>query len=342
MVKPLFLIAAALLIILIGGGVLWPLFKAGYRRVWIGLVAGLVVATLGLYQGVGHPDALQASTDEVIAPPRTLEEAIAQLQQVLERDPQRLDGWVLLARTQSEMGKMEAAATSWERALQLAPEDPGLLLEAAQSRAWSHPQALFDDTAVQWLQQARDRSANNERAVWLLGVAHRQRGEITTALELWESLLPRLEPAAASALQEQITAARTEAGLPAPETTTTTVSIDTATPGVVIQLQLQEGLKNRPSAARDTVFIIARPVDGPPMPVAVQRHIASRLPPTIRLTDADSPMPTQKLSSLSEVEIIARLSASGLAARQDGDIESAPVRITLPTGQTVSLLLPAP
>ena len=75
------------------------------------------------------------------------------------------------------------------------------------------------------------------------------------------------------------------------------------------------------------------------MPVAVERHPAQTEPLTVSLDDADSPMPTQKLSALQEVEVFARLSASGNAMRQDGDIESTPLKVTLPAGKPVDIVL---
>jgi cytochrome c-type biogenesis protein CcmH len=90
------------------------------------------------------------------------------------------------------------------------------------------------------------------------------------------------------------------------------------------------------------VFVIARQPGGPPMPVAVERHALSELPLTAQLDDGDSPMPTLKLSQLGEVELVARLSASGEAMKQDGDIESKPVRITLPAKAPVELVIGAP
>ena len=59
------------------------------------------------------------------------------------------------------------------------------------------------------------------------------------------------------------------------------------------------------------------------------------------LDDADSPMPTLKLSQMREVELIARLSASGDATRQDDDVESKPVRIALPAKHAVELVIGA-
>jgi cytochrome c-type biogenesis protein CcmH len=87
------------------------------------------------------------------------------------------------------------------------------------------------------------------------------------------------------------------------------------------------------------VFVIARAVGGPPMPVAVEKHPLSALPLNIVLDDSDGPMPTAKLSSLRQVEVFARLSESGQATRQDGDLESAPVRVDLPAKSAVTLVL---
>ena len=75
------------------------------------------------------------------------------------------------------------------------------------------------------------------------------------------------------------------------------------------------------------------------MPIAVEKHSLQDLPLTLALDDSDSLMPTQKLSALKEVELVARLSASGDATRQEGDLESKPVRVTLPTTAPVELLL---
>lgn len=78
------------------------------------------------------------------------------------------------------------------------------------------------------------------------------------------------------------------------------------------------------------------------MPVAVQKHQLQELPLTVTLSDADSPMPTRTLSQLREVELLARLSASGQAIRQPGDLESPPVRVRLPATGPVTLRIQAP
>ena len=68
----------------------------------------------------------------------------------------------------------------------------------------------------------------------------------------------------------------------------------------------------------------------------------SELPLTVVLDDGDSLMPTSKLSQLREVELVARLSETGEGNRQEGDVESKPVRIALPAKAPVELVIGNP
>ena len=90
-----------------------------------------------------------------------------------------------------------------------------------------------------------------------------------------------------------------------------------------------------------TVFVIARAAGGPPMPVAVERHALQDLPLDIVLDDSDSLMPTAKLSSLPQIELVARISATGSANRAEGDIESAAATVKLPVDVPVELVIGA-
>lgn len=78
----------------------------------------------------------------------------------------------------------------------------------------------------------------------------------------------------------------------------------------------------------DTLFVFARETSGPPMPVAIVRATKKDLPFTFRLDDSNSMMPSRKLSDVEMVVIVARLSKSGQAMPQSGDLEgmSQPVK----------------
>ena len=310
--------------------VLWPLRRHGHRSFALGVVA-LGVAGACLYLLVGDPRAAQLQPPPSVA---TLREGVQALQQALERDPQRADGWALLGRSQAELGNSQAAAAAFARAAALAPDEPGVLVEAAQARAQADPGKQFDDTAMAWLQRAREQAPDAERASWLLGIALRQRGRNAEAAEIWSSLLTRLQPGAAQALQAQIAIAREAAGQSSEPAGATASAL------LQIRVHLPEGATAAAWPPGTQVFVLARAVGGPPMPVAARKLPLAGFPETVGLGDDDSPMPTAPLSAHREVEVLARISRSGSANRSSDDLQSVPVKVSLPHEGLVELRFP--
>jgi len=329
---------AAMAATAVGLVVLWPLRATRRRAPFIVMVVAVGVAGSALYYLVGTPEA--AAPTARTGEPASLREGVVELQRALERDPQRADGWALLGRSQQALGNLAEANRAFARAVQLAPDEPELLVEAAQTRAQADPAKQFDDTALQWLRHAQRLAPGSERAGWLIGIAQRQRGQDAEAAATWEALLPRLDPGAATALREQIAIAREKAGLPAAAAPSAAA---TAAPALTVTVALDPAFAARARLRDDaSIFVIARIPGGPPMPVAVEKHRLADLPLRVTLDDADSPMPTQPLSALKEVEVFARLSASGQANRQEGDIDSPAVRVPLPHAEPVPLLIGGP
>lgn len=359
-----FMIALVVAALLATGLVALPLRK-GSPRAYAGLVAVVPVLALALYQVLGTPAALEGPPRSMATAstgagqpvdPADFKAAVAELRAALEDNPEQPEGWALLARSLKAQGDAEGANAAYAKALDLTPDDPVLLVEAAQARAEAHPRKLFDDTAFALLQRAVASQPRDQRARWFIGIAQRQRGLDAEAASTWEALLPDVDAATALSLRAQIDIAREAAGVtpsgtpggiagsaaPVGAAAADDVSEGAAAPGLRVTVSLDPDFAARVRLRGDaTVFVMARAADGPPMPVAAERHAIEDLPLDIVLDDDDSPMPTQKLSQLRDVVVSARLSASGTADRSANDIDSAQVRVTLPSDDTVELVIGA-
>ena len=309
-----------------------PLWKHT-RGLALGIGAVLAVSAGLLYMLVGTPRALQPGTTQA---PVTLGDAINQLEAELQRDPRQPDGWRLLAQAYAREGKAEAARDAYAKAVALLPDDVDLAVEAAQARALAHPTRLFDADAVAMLERALASQPGHQRARWFLGIAQRQAGRHAEAATTWEPLLAQVDAATATSLRNEVNAARSDAGLPPlPEAAASSDAL-------VVKVTLDPDFAARVRLSGNaSIFVIARRPGGPPIPVAAEKHPVSALPLTVTLDDNDSLMPTAKLSQLQEVELVARLSASGSADDNEGDVDSAPVRVTMPAKAPVQLVIGA-
>ena len=277
----------------------------------------LVLAGL-LYLLVGTPAALDPQAP---ATPTTMADAIAQLEAELERSPREAEGWRLLGRAYRAQGRAGEAADAFERAAKLLPDDPDALVEAAEARALARGDPLLDDQSVAWLDHALSVAPGHQRARWFRGIAHRQAGDPAAAAAMWEPLLAMVDATTAASLREQVDLARADAGLPPLPDAPAAAAQPAGT--IAVTVDVAPAIAGRvPEGA--TLYVIARPVEGPPMPVAVERVPATGFPVRVVLDDADSPMPTQRLSETGSVEVVARISVGGDAMARKGDLESAP------------------
>ncbi|PPU80999.1 cytochrome C biogenesis protein [Xanthomonas hortorum pv. hederae] len=331
-----FVVAVVVLALLAFAVALRPLWRQT-RGLAASVAVLLLAASAALYWLVGTPSTLQQPANRPTTP-RSLDEAIVQLRAALASNPDQAEGWVLLGRSLSSQQKFAEARDAFARAVALRPDEPDVLVAAAQSRMLADDSGRPDPQAMRLLEHALAVQPDHQRARWFLGVVQRQAGQPAKASETWTPLLAVVDANTRPGLLEQINAARDEAKL---EPIQAPVASAAAASGNRIQVRVTldaEFAKRAGLPADTSVFVIARAAETP-MPVAVEKHALSELPLTITLDDGDSPMPTRTLSSLDKVQVLARVSRSGNAMRQADDVESAPVMVTLPADAPVELVI---
>lgn len=321
-----FVLLAALLVLIALAFVLRPLWHSA-RGLALALLVLVPVAVGAVYVVKGQPLALDPAN---LAQPKTIEEAVAQLEKRLAAAPDDVEGRVLLARTYAELGKPAQAEQMLAQVIVLRPDDLNLALEYAEAQVRAAPDHSFTPKSVAMLERAVAADPNSQRGLFLLGVQRMRAGKPAEAAELWQRLLPLIGPEAAATLRQEINRARAESNLPPlPEPVL-------AGPVITIALDVSPALRAdaKPGAI---VFVFARPPGGAGPPVAAKRIVLADLPMQLTLSDADSPMPAAKLSQQATVVISARLSRSGAVTPSAGDLDAEPV--TVRVGDQVSATL---
>lgn len=348
-----FLIIAAIMVVVALACVLVPLLRSARRegRPRAPFVLALILAlvtppiVLGAYLMVGTPQALQPAPVENQA---TLVEATQQLQESLQRKPDDAQGWALLAQAYSALDKPQQALDALNHLLKLKPDDPDAMVAWVEATAETSPSHQIDDASRAKLQRALQIEPTHQRALWLLGISDFQRGEYADAAKQWKTLLPLLDPSSkvAETVKQELAGAEARAGDgtpaaalaasdPAPASSAAAAP-NTVALNVTVKLDPKLAAKVQPA---DTLFVFARAVDGPPMPLAVARLKVSDLPAKITLTDAMAMTPAMTLSKFPKVTVAARISKNGNAMPQAGDLESAPVEVATDSHAPVALTI---
>lgn len=348
-----FLAIAAIMVVAALACVLVPMLRSARRegRPRAPFVLALVLAlvtppiVLGAYLAVGTPQALQAPP--AVETQATLVEATGQLRESLQRKPNDAQGWALLAQAYSALNQPQQALDALNHLLKLKPDDPDAMVAWVEAAAETRPSHRIDDASRAELQRALRIEPTHQRALWLLGISDFQRNDYADAAKQWKVLLPLLEPGSrvAETVKQQLAEAETRAGgtqaaaLAEADPASTASSASAATNVVLdVTVKLDPKLANKVRPG-DTLFVFARAVDGPPMPLAVARLKASDLPAKVRLTDAMAMTPAMTLSKFAKVDVAARISKSGNAMPQPGDLESAAVEVATDSRAPVALTI---
>jgi cytochrome c-type biogenesis protein CcmH len=292
----------------------------------------LPVTAVGLYLVLGAPGALDPEQRQPQFGREDVEAMVEKLAQRLQSRPDDAEGWAMLGRSYRVLGRNTEAAQAYAKAERVVAADPRLLVDYAESLALAHDGNLQGKPA-ELVARALELDPNNPLALMLSGAVSFQREDYAGAIRQWEKVQTLLAPGSeeARAVGDSIAKARElAAAQPAAKPAAKAPGGVASGPAARIAgtVSLAPALAAT-AAPTDTVFIFARAVGGPPAPLAVLRRQVKDLPVKFTLDDSMAMAPSLKLSGFAEVVVSARVSRSGNATPQSGDLQglSKPVKV---------------
>jgi cytochrome c-type biogenesis protein CcmH len=292
------------------------------RKGGIAIAILLPLVAAGLYALLGSPAAVLSVTAQTQRATADMEQLAARLASKLEQNPDNPEGWSMLARSYTSMGRWDEAERAYGRIGPDLNRNAELLAEFAEMLVQKNNG--FDDRSRDLIGKALQLEPNNMLALFLGGGDAFSSGKYAQAAALWERLLPQLEAGSEDArmVEANLAKARERGGV---------------RPGAVAQqgagkqpakataksvsgrVELAPALKGKANPD-DVVFIFARAVNGPRMPLAAQRARVADLPLDFMLDDSQAVMQGATISSVDSMRVEVRVSKSGTANPGKGDL----------------------
>jgi cytochrome c-type biogenesis protein CcmH len=328
-----------------------PNAPAHSRKAWTLAIALLVVipaSALLLYQRLGNPGAtvVAAATAGHDVSEQQILAMVESLAARLKQHPEDADGWVLLGRSYQALERFPESADAYAHANALITADPNLLADYADVLAMTQGRKLSGKPA-ELVDRALAIDPKHKKALALAATMALEVHDLPKSLAYWQRLARELPEGSDEARQvtdvmAEINAAQHEGKLAAPASNgqrappvtgpaiaAAPVAASTQPNAGAISGRVDIAATLTPKVAlSDTVFIYARAAEGPRMPLAVLRIAARELPKDFSLDDSMGMAPGAKLSMAPSVIVEARISKSGNAIPQPGDLfgRSAPLK----------------
>lgn len=292
----------------------WPLYRTEQRVSGrsIGIAVVVAAGSVALYQQIGQPDARLATAGA--AGPGDIEEMVASLSSRLESNPNDIAGWKLLGRSYSVMRRYPEAIAAYERAVELESSSNGQTLVDLGEAVFMNDSQSLAGRAGQLFESSIAVTPDNPKSLFYSGLSAAERGDQVLAAERWEALLATSPP---PEIESVLTQRIAEWRGVAPEAVQPAAA-ESASASLLISMSLAPSAQAAVDPAA-TVFLIARDPAQPSPPIAAVRRKAGELPIEITLTDSDAMIPGRLISGFRQLEIVARVSASGQPTAQTGD-----------------------
>ena len=273
---------------------------------------------LGEYRVIDNPELAQAAQrTQPQNQNMSIEAMLERVKQRLRDNPEDAEGWFIMGRTYLSMQKINEAVTAFQRTYDLVGDEPGVMFTLADALALQNEGSMAGEPA-ELVRRGLEISPQDPTGLWLSGLAAEQRQEYKLAHASWSAMLPLIAEDVESTIEVRRLLAILEKRDPDIEAVTPT-PLTAALSSITLTVDLDADLRDKVTG-QDAVFIYAKAMQGPPMPLAVKRLTVNDLPASVSLSDSDAMMPNMKLSSFEQVVVGARVSKSGNPVAQPGDL----------------------
>ncbi len=268
---------------------------------------------------------------------------MAEIQEALEKrvkeQPEDAEAWFMLGRLYAGMQRFADAAKAYEQVAKLTDNHPQALIAWADALAMTQGGRL-SGKPYELVKQALDQAPDDPTALWLAGQGAREANDYQNAIYYWRQAEAGLadKPDFVMELRDLIASAKRAAASAGVEVEDPGSSVDLAKPaGIELRLSIAPELQSKVKPD-EPLFIFAKAVDGPPMPLAAIRMTAGELPREVVLTDANL-LRGGKLTDHKQLKIGARIARSGQPMAASGDLQSAEVVVDVPASEPVELVI---
>jgi cytochrome c-type biogenesis protein CcmH len=304
--------------------------KSGFSLNWgvfLFAILLLQVLSLAIYQHLGNSKGYEQwlkdttmAGESITAQGATDDPTpvMVRMQQHLKEHPDSAQGWYLLGRLYASGGESQQAKAAFARAYELAPEDRNVKLQYAGALFLTQNNSLRPK-AAKLVQQVLASDPNNIAALNLLAMDAYHRKDTQEALRYWQQA-QTLAPKGGEIAQSIDKAIANVENQPSHETSATPVKFS-----LPIQVNVSAALKNKIKTS-DTLFVYLKLATGAPRPIAVLRLPMSQFPLTVQLTEANVMSALGPVPPLNAVQVIARISQSGEALTQAGNLQGESTR----------------
>jgi len=307
----------------------------------IPLLASSVYFTLGNVAAISHSEEM-AKANPQTATAEDINKMVEGLAERLKASPDDANGWLMLGRSYQQLQQFPKAVNAFANAYRLLGDQVEVMLQYAEAIAFANDKSL-NGKPSELINKALTLEPENLNALWLGGMMKAQQNDRQGAIILWRklaSLLPANIPEAKKEIQNAIANLEnsTPGAVKQPESEQTETAV-AANVSVAIEVSLSSDYQ-KSVVPEDTVFIYAQALSGPKMPLAIVRKKVSDLPIKVSLDDTMAMMPTMKLSNFEKVKLLARISKSGNAMTQPGDLIGVIEQVSLSdTGKSNKIII---